>query len=146
MDARSISELAISDPSDPLALFGLDAREEVVAILGDMPRIREALIEAARVGESVSYSAILLELGLRFSRPKMRSLCVTMGAIDRAGVVVGEPGLAVLVVRESDRLPGQGWCTHAAEQGHVGDCTGPAARALVTKLQARAIRYWRDRD
>ena len=108
--------------------------------------IRALLVEAARAGEAMSYSALLLRLGLRFSRPKMRALCRTMDAIDRAGAAAGEPGLAVLVVRESDGLPGQGWwISHAATEGHVGDWTGPAARTLVATVQRRAFRFWRGR-
>ena len=111
-----------------------------------MAAIRALLIEAARAGEAVSYSGLLLRLGLRFTRPKMRALCRTMDAIDRAGVAAGEPGLAVLVVRESDGLPGQGWWIgHAASEGHVGDWTGPAAQALVARVQRRAFRFWRGR-
>lgn len=125
--------------------FG-DPPAEDASVLADMVAIRALLVEAARAGEAVSYSALLLRLGLRFTRPKMRALCRTMDAIDRAGAARGEPGLAVLVVRESDGLPGQGWwISHAAIEGHVGDWTGPAAQALVATMQRRAFRFWRGR-
>ncbi len=123
-----------------------DTAAEDASVLADVVAIRALLIEATRAGEAVSYSALLLRLGLRFTRPKMRALCRTMDAIDRAGAAAGEPGLAVLVVRESDGLPGQGWwISHAATEGHVGDWTGPAARALVARVQRRAFRFWRGR-
>ena len=111
----------------------------------DAPRIRALLIEAARDGRAVSYSELLALLGLRFTRPKMRALCVTLDAIDTAGRGIGEPELAVLVVRESDGLPGQGWWTggRALALGHVGDWTGPEALALVRGLQTEAFDYWR---
>ena len=75
--------------------------------LGDAPRIRAILIEAARAERSISYSELLGELGFRFTRPKMRALCKTLAEVDRLCALDGEPDLAVLVVRESDRLPGQ---------------------------------------
>ncbi len=114
------------------------------AAIADAPRIRTLLIEAARERRAVSYSELLALLGLRFTRPKMRALCVTLDAIDRAGRSVGEPELAVLVVRESDGLPGQGWWTggRALALGHDGDWTGPDALALVRGLQREAFDYW----
>ena len=86
-------------------------------------------------------------LGLAFSRPKMRALCRTLDRIDQDGAASGEPGLAVLVVRESDGLPGQGWWAgwRAAEVGWTSDWTGPAARAFVAEEQRAAFQYWRTR-
>jgi hypothetical protein len=73
----------------------------------------------------------------------MRAYCRTLDAIDAAGAAAGEPGLAVLVVRESDRLPGQGWWNGAAEAyGYKGEWTGPDAAALVKRLQAEVFDYW----
>lgn len=115
--------------------------------IGDAPRIRALLIDAAREARAVSYSELLALLGLRFTRPKMRALCTTLDAIDAAGRGADEPELAVLVVRESDGLPGQGWWTggRALALGHEGVWTGPAAMALVRALQQDAFDYWRAR-
>jgi len=114
--------------------------------IADVPRVRAMLIEAARERRAVSYSEALAGLGLRFSRPKMRAYCRTLDAIDAAGAAAGEPGLAVLVVRESDRLPGQGWWTGAAKAyGYTGEWTGPDAARLVARLQAEAFDYWQAR-
>ncbi len=111
--------------------------------IADVPRVRAMLIEAARERRAVSYSEALAGLGLRFSRPKMRAYCRTLDAIDAAAGAAGEPGLAVLVVRESDRLPGQGWWVGAAKTyGYTGEWTGPAAAQLVARLQAEAFDYW----
>lgn len=108
--------------------------------------VRALLIEAAREGRATSYSEMLAQLGYRFTRPKMRALCAVLGRVDEAGAVAGEPELAVLVVRESDGLPGQGWWVARADSlGHEGDWTGPEARALVRELQGEAFDYWRDR-
>ena len=86
----------------------------------------------------------MAQLGTRFTRPKMRALCKTLDRIDEAGATAGEPELAVLVVRESDGLPGQGWWAggHALRLGHDGPWEGPVARTLVERLQGEAFRYW----
>lgn len=115
--------------------------------ISDANRIRALLIEAARRGEAVSYSQLLGDLGHRFTRPKMRALCKTLDAIDARAAVEGEPELAVLVVRESDRLPGQGWWVGAAAaRGYEGPWTGPEAAALVRQIQDRAFYFWRSRE
>jgi hypothetical protein len=115
--------------------------------IADVPRVRALLVEAARAGESISYSAALAQLGHRFTRPKMRALCKTLDVIDEAGRVAGEPELAVLVVRESDGLPGQGWWVGAAAflRDYDGPWEGPKARAFVDGLQREVFAYWRDR-
>ena len=64
-------------------------------------------------------------------------------AVDAEAEGRGEPELAVLVVRQSDGLPGQGWWVGGAEShGHKGDWVGPAARQLVNRLHARAFEHW----
>ncbi len=114
--------------------------------IADPDRVRAELIGAARDGRAVSYSEMLAALGHRFTRPKMRALCRTLDRVDEDALVAGEPELAVLVVRESDRLPGQGWWTgRALAHGHAGAWEGPAAARLVAVLQARAFDWWRDR-
>src|SRR3546814_20958874 len=95
-------------PRFRLYLGGEESQADVSA-RGDAQRIRTILIAAARAGRSVSYSELLGDLGFRFTRPKMRAVCKTLEEVDRLSAAGGEPDLAVLVVRESDRLPGQGW-------------------------------------
>jgi hypothetical protein len=117
---------------------------EVTAI-ADVPRVRGLLIAAARDGHALSYSGLLARLGLRFTRPKMRALCRTLDRIDAEAELAGEPELAVLVVRESDGLPGQGWWTgHAAATGYPGAWEGPGALREVRRLQDAAFRHWRN--
>lgn len=124
----------------------LDEGSGIAAAIADVPRVRAILLEAARAGEAASYSDVLHQLGTRFTRPKMRALCKTLGAIDRAGGAAGEPELAVLVVRESDGLPGQGWWTeYVRETGYDGPWLGAEAATLVKKMQQEAFRYWRQR-
>ena len=113
--------------------------------IGDVARVRAILIASARAGEPISYSHLLAQLGHRFTRPKMRAVCKTLDAIDAAGAEAGEPGLAVLVVRESDGLPGQGWWVEGAKKhGFTGQWEGPKASKLIRKLQKRAFDYWSD--
>lgn len=125
---------------------GIVPGESGAGSLADVPHVRALLVAAAREGRAVSYSELLRDLGHRFTRPKMRAVCRTLDAIDEAAAAAGEPALAVLVVRESDRLPGQGWWTGAREaQGYDGEWAGPEAAGLVRELQGRAFDYWRDR-
>ncbi len=127
---------APSDPPDP-------ASPDAIA---DVGRVRALLIAAARRGRAVSYADLLDQLGHRFTRPRMRTLCRTLDAIDDATAAAGEPDLAVLVVRASDGLPGQGWWTgRALMAGYDGPWTGPAATVFVRAAQDRAFRYWTDR-
>ncbi len=109
--------------------------------IADVARVRALLIAAAREGRAWSYSGLLAQLGFRFTRPKMRSLCRTLDAIDDARGD-GEPALAVLVVREGDGLPGQGWWSGRRD---TPGWTGPEAAAYVAERQRAAFDYWRGR-
>lgn len=100
------------------------------ARIGDVALVRGLLIAAAQRGEWISYSQALADLGTRFTRPKMRALCRTLGRIDDMAAAVGEPELAVLVVREGDGLPGQGWWVGRSKLGYDGSWTGPEATEL----------------
>lgn len=113
--------------------------------VSDVAAVRRLLIAAARERRAVSYAEILGLLGHRFTRPLMRALCRTLDAIDRAAIEADEPELAVLVVRESDRLPGQGWWAGARQLARYdGPWTGPAALAFVRAEQQRVFDYWAD--
>jgi hypothetical protein len=113
-------------------------------LLADPAEVRAHLVAAAAAGESITYSELLGRLGHDFTRPKMRALCKVLGAVDDEAAARGEPELAVLVVRQSDGLPGQGWWVAggAANHGHEGLWEGPQAKRLVDELQARAFDYW----
>ena len=110
----------------------------------DPAEIRTLLIEAARQRSTFTYSALLGVLCHAFTRPLMRQLCKVLDAIDQDGRASGEPGLAVLVVRQSDGLPGQGW--FVARSGVYddlpGEWEGPRARAYTQARQAEAFDYW----
>jgi len=137
--------MAIETLSEWLEAEGIVPTEGPGSI-ADADRVRAILIDAAKRGEAVSYSHLLGELGHRFTRPKMRAVCKTLDAIDAKGAAAGEPGLAVLVVRESDKLPGQGWWVGTeASRGYKGAWTGPEAERFVHDLQTHVFDYWRRR-
>jgi hypothetical protein len=78
-------------------------------LLADPLEVRAILIASATAGEPITYSETLQLLGHHFTRPKMRALCKVLAFVDDEAEERGEPELAVLVVRQSDGLPGQGW-------------------------------------
>jgi hypothetical protein len=117
-----------------------------MAALADPDEVRAHLIGAAAAGTPLTYSELLERLGHPFSRPRMRQLCVLLGEVDSIGAARGEPELAVLVVRQSDALPGQGWWIGAARQyGYAGPWEGPAAKGFITELQAQTFAFWASR-
>jgi hypothetical protein len=115
-------------------------------LLANPAEVRRLLIQSAAAGEAITYSDLLNALGHEFTRPKMRALCKVLGVIDEEAAELGEPELAVLVVRQSDGLPGQGWWVAggAILHGYDGLWTGPEALKLVKRLQRQAFQYWRD--
>lgn len=116
-------------------------------LLADPAEVRNILIASARAGLPISYSEVLGLLGHAFSRPKMRQLCKVLTFVDRDAQARGEPELAVLVVRQSDGLPGQGWWIDGAKaHDYAGLWEGPDAAALIRKVQERAFEYWAGRD
>ncbi len=110
----------------------------------DPGEVRDILISAARHRGSLTYSALPGVLGHSFTRPLMRQLCKVLDRIDDDGRAAGEPGLAVLVVRQSDGLPGQEW--FVARSGVYSDLPreweGPEARRYTQARQAEAFDYW----
>ena len=102
--------------------------------------VEQLLIQCAKDGADISYSEALTALGTRFSRPKMRQLCRVLGEIEERARENGEPELAVLVVKASDRLPGSGWW--ASRKSYRGEWTGEQAARYVRRLQQNAFKYW----
>lgn len=117
-------------------------------LLADPAQVRRLLVESAAAGEAITYSDLLNALGHRFTRPKMRALCKVLAVVDEDAASRGEPELAVLVVRQSDGLPGQGWWVGggAMLHGYDGRWTGPDAAGLVRRLQQQAFGYWGERS
>jgi hypothetical protein len=112
-------------------------------LLADAAEVRAILIASAQAGQSISYSEVLELLGHHFSRPKMRQLCKVLAYVDDEAEARGEPELAVLVVRQSDGLPGQGWWVGGAKRHcYKGLWDGPKAANLIRKVQRQAFEYW----
>ena len=78
----------------------------------------------------------------------MRALCAVLGDVDAAAEARGEPELAVLVVRQSDGLPGQGWWVAggARSRGYEGPWEGPAAKRFIAGVQAETFAFWQSRS
>ena len=115
-------------------------------LLADPDEVRAILIASAQSGQAISYSEVLGLLGHHFTRPKMRQLCKVLAYVDDEAEQRGEPELAVLVVRQSDGLPGQGWWVGGAKKhGYTGLWEGPKAMRLIRKLQIQAFEYWANR-
>jgi len=110
----------------------------------DPAEVRGLLIEAARARQTFTYGALLARLGHAFTRPLMRQLCKVLDRIDEDGRVANEPGLAVLVVRQSDGLPGQGW--FVSRTGIYDDLPleweGTEAKRYTEARQREAFDYW----
>jgi hypothetical protein len=119
-----------------------------VAALADPDEVRLHLVAAAKAGTALSYGELLERLGYSFSRPKMRALCKILGVIDEAAALRGEPELAVLVVRQSDGLPGQGWwiAGGARSRGYEGPWEGPEARRFIDLVQSESFSFWKSRS
>lgn len=119
-----------------------------MAALADPEEVRLHLVAAAKAGTALSSSELLEQLGYSFSRPKMRALCNILGAIDEAAALRGEPELAVLVVRQSDGLPGQGWwiAGGARSRGYEGPWEGPEARRFIDRVQSESFAFWQSRS
>jgi hypothetical protein len=116
-------------------------------LLAEPTEVRAILVASAKAGLSISYSEVLSLLGHQFTRPKMRALCKVLAFIDEEAEERGEPGLAVLVVRQSDGLPGQGWwVAGAAKHAYSGLWQGPEAVTLIRKLQSEAFQFWARRE
>ena len=112
--------------------------------ISDPSEVRAHLIAAAAAGHALTYSELLAHLGHGFSRPKMRALCKTLGAVDEEAAARGEPELAVLVVRQSDGLPGQGWWVAGggSAHGYEGPWEGARAARFVREVQQKTFDYW----
>jgi hypothetical protein len=116
-------------------------------LLADPKEVRAILVASAQAGQSITYAETLGLLGHHFTRPKMRALCKVLAYVDDEAEERGEPELAVLVVRQSDGLPGHGWWVGGAKKhGYAGLWEGPKAAKLIRKLQRQAFEHWAGRD
>jgi hypothetical protein len=116
--------------------------------LAEPDEVRAYLVAAAQAGVALTYSELLERLGYNFSRPKMRQLCAVLTHVDEGAEARGEPELAVLVVRQSDGIPGQGWWVAggARSRGYEGAWEGPEAARFIRSVQQETFAYWKSRS
>ena len=119
-----------------------------MAALAEPEEVRAHLVAAASTGAALTYAELLERLGFAFSRPKMRQLCAILTAVDEEAEARGEPELAVLVVRQSDGIPGQGWWVSggARSRGYEGPWEGPEAARFIRSVQAETFAFWQSRS
>ena len=119
-----------------------------MAALAEPREVRLHLIAAAEAGAALTYAELLERLGYDFSRPKMRQLCAILSAVDEEAEARREPELAVLVVRQSDGIPGQGWWVSggARSRDYEGPWEGPEAAAFVRCVQAQTFAFWQSQS
>jgi hypothetical protein len=119
-----------------------------MAALAEPEEVRLHLVAAAQAGGALTYAELLERLGYAFSRPKMRQLCAILTAVDQEAEARGEPELAVLVVRQSDGIPGQGWWVSggARSRGYEGSWEGPEAARFIRTVQGETFAYWKSQS
>jgi hypothetical protein len=114
--------------------------------LVDIDRLEALLIEAARARRSLTYAEVLAHFGIRITPRRVFALCREIGAVCERNRARGEPELAVLVVRKSDRLPGEGFFHSLWRDGaYDGPATGPAAAAFIRRKTERVFAHWAGR-
>lgn len=118
----------------------------VRARLVDIDRLEALLIEAACDRRTLTYVEVLARFGIRITPRRVYGLCRDLGVVCERNRARGEPELAVLVVRKSDRLPGDGFFHGAWRDGsYDGPATGPAARVYIDQLTEAVFGFWAER-
>lgn len=111
----------------------------------DIDRLERLLIDAARARRTVTYSEVLSHFGKRVTPIRVYALCRDLGSVSERNSERREPELAVLVVRKTDRLPGEGFFHGAWQDGsYDGPATGPRARAYIDELTETVFNYFSD--
>jgi hypothetical protein len=109
----------------------------------DVDRLEALLVAAARARRSLTYAEVLAHFGLKITPRRVFGLCRDLGAVCERNRARGEPELAVLVVRKSDRLPGEGFFHGLWRDGaYDGPATGPAAQAFIRRTTGRVFAHW----
>lgn len=109
----------------------------------DVDRLEALLIAAACERRCLTYAEVLGHFDQRITPRRVYGLCRDLGEVCRRNRARGEPELAVLVVRKSDRLPGEGFFRSAWQDGaYDGPPTGLRARAYVREEQERVFAHF----
>jgi hypothetical protein len=111
--------------------------------LVDVDRLEALLVEAARARRSLTYAEVLAHFGIRITPRRVFALCRDLGKVCERNRARGEPELAVLVVRKSDRLPGEGFFHGLWRDGaYDGPATGPTAEAFIRRATGQVFAHW----
>jgi hypothetical protein len=114
--------------------------------LVDVDRLEALLIAAARARRSLTYAEVLAHFGIRITPRRVYALCRDLGAVCARNRARGEPELAVLVVRKSDRLPGEGFFHSLWRDGaYDGPATGAQAHAYVRDESEKVFHFFSGR-
>lgn len=109
----------------------------------DVDQLEALLFRAAREERALTYADVLAHFGKRITPRRVFGLCRDLGEVCRRNRARGEPELAVLVVRKSDGLPGEGFFRSAWQDGgYAGPPAGADARAFVRDEQARVFDFF----
>jgi hypothetical protein len=112
----------------------------------DIDGLEAVLVAAARARRSLTYAEVLAHFGIRITPRRVFALCRDLGAVCERNRARGEPELAVLVVRKSDRLPGEGFFHSLWRDGaYDGPATGPVAQAFIRRESERVFAHWAER-
>lgn len=111
--------------------------------LVDIDRLEALLIEAARAGRTLTYGEVLRHFDKRVAPRHIYALCRDLGEVCRRNRARAEPELAVLVVRQADRLPGEGFFRAAWREGiYDGPCTGVSARSFIREQTGLVFEFF----
>ena len=111
----------------------------------DIDALEQLLVDAARDRRTVTYSEVLGHFGKRVTPIRVYALCRDLGSVSERNRERREPELAVLVVRKTDRLPGEGFFHSTWKDGsYDGPATGPQARAYIDGLTEIVFSYFSD--
>jgi hypothetical protein len=111
--------------------------------LVEVDELEKLLLAAARARRSLTYAEVLAHFGMRITPRRVYALCRDLGAVCERNRARGEPELAVLVVRKSDRLPGEGFFHSFWRDGaYDGPATGPVAAAFIRRETDAVFAYW----
>lgn len=109
----------------------------------DLDKLQAVLEQAARERQSVTYGQLLRFFGHKVTRYGVAALCRDLGQVCRRVEEAGGPDLAVLVVRQADRLPGDGYFLGLVESGELPMVPPAGDRpAVVEARQARTFEHY----
>lgn len=110
----------------------------------DVDELERLLVRVAREGRTITYAQILAHFGERIAPRRAYALSRDLGEVCERNRRRGEPGLAVLVVRKADGLPGEGFFKSAWRDGsYEGPATGFEARNFIRAEQDRVFGFFR---